>query len=98
MLLPVGAARARRPVFVVEIVGLDVLHDGLRDEVADGHVAAAEEADLGGGDVVLDELLDDPNVVFPRLEGREGFVDVCTRSLWDTLVDVLVDFGVEDLS
>lgn len=60
----------------------NVVDDGLRDEVADAHVALAEEADLCAGNVVLHELLDDMNVLLPLLESGEGFVNVCSGSLF----------------
>lgn len=43
-----AAAGTGSTIFVVQIVGFDVLYDGLGDKVADGHVSAAEEADFGG--------------------------------------------------
>lgn len=79
--LPTPASRARRPVLIEQPVFLDILHDGFWDEIPDRHVAAQEEADLGGGDVILDELLDHPDVVLPGLEGGEGLVDVGAGAL-----------------
>ena len=79
--LPLVIRCTRQPILIVQIVRLDVLHDGLRDEISDRHVSAAEQADLGAGDVVLDELLDHPDVVFPVLQGGEGFVYVCAGAL-----------------
>jgi hypothetical protein len=54
-------------IFVVQIVGLDVLYHRLWNEVANRHVSAAEEADLGGRNVVLHKLLDYPDIVLPLL-------------------------------
>lgn len=79
--LPLAGTIRHNAILVVQVVRLDVLHHGLRDEVPDAHVAAAEEADFCGRDVVLHELLDHPDVVFPGLEGREGFVDVGAGAL-----------------
>lgn len=84
------AARACRAVFVVQVVCFDVGHHWLGDKIADGHVATAEQADLSGGYVVLDQLLDDPNVVLPFLQGGEGFVYVRASALEYFLVSCLV--------
>lgn len=54
----------------------DVLNNRDRDQVADAHFTAQEQSDFGAADVVLDELLDDMDVVFPWLQGCEGFVDI----------------------
>lgn len=58
------------------MVLFDVADDRYGDQITHAHLAAQEEADLGAADVVLDELLDDIDVVFPRLQGREGLVNV----------------------
>lgn len=58
------------------MVLFDVVDDGNGDQVADAHLTTQEETDLGAADVVLDELLYDIDVVFPWLEGCQGFVDV----------------------
>ena len=60
----------------VQVVLFDVVDDGNGDQVADAHLTTQEETDLGAADVVLDELLYDIDVVFPWLEGCQGFVDV----------------------
>ena len=60
----------------VQMVLFDVVDDGNGDQVADAHLTTQEETDLGAADVVLDELLYDIDVVFPWLEGCQGFVDV----------------------
>jgi hypothetical protein len=49
-------------------VFVDVVDDLVGDVVADALAALAEEADLGGRDVVLDELRDDADVLPPLLE------------------------------
>lgn len=63
-------------ILLVQMVVLDVVDDGDGDQIAHAHLAAQEEADLGAADIVLDELLDDVDVVFPGLQGCEGLVDV----------------------
>ena len=68
-------------ILVVEIVLLDVSDHRLRDQVPDAHVSPAEKTDFGAGDVVLDQLLDDVDVVLPPLQCGQGFVDVGTGSL-----------------
>jgi len=75
-------------VFVVQAVLFDVPDDGLGHEVADAHVATAEETDLGGRNVVLHQLLNDVDVVFPLLELRQSLVDVGAGTLWYMSDDV----------
>jgi hypothetical protein len=62
---------------------LNVLHNLLRDQVSNRHVSPTEESDLGRADVVLHELLNDPNVVLPLLQSCQCFIDVCAASLGD---------------
>jgi hypothetical protein len=59
--------RASSTIFIVQIVRFDVVHHWLWDEIANRHVATTKETNLGGRDIVLDQLLDDPDVVFPFL-------------------------------
>jgi hypothetical protein len=49
-------------------VFVDVIDDLVGDVVADALAPLAEQADLGGRDVVLDELRDDADVLPPLLE------------------------------
>lgn len=77
-------------VFVVQAVFLNVLDDGLWDQVSDAHVAFTEEADLGAGNVVLDELLDDVDVLLPLLESGKGLVNVGSGSLGEMLVRISI--------
>ena len=77
-LVLVSAARA---ILVVEAVVLNVLDDGLWDEVANAHVALAEKSNLCAGNVILDQLLHDVNVVLPLLEGGESLINVGSSSL-----------------
>ena len=67
----------------VQMVLFDVVDDGNGDQVADAHLPTQEETDFGAADVVLDELLDDIDVVFPWLQGCQGFVDVGSAALDD---------------
>lgn len=55
-------------VLIIEAVLFNVFDHRLGDQVADAHVALAEQADLCAGNVVLDELLDDVDVVLPSLQ------------------------------
>jgi hypothetical protein len=53
---------------------VDVVDDLVRDVVADALAALPEEADLGRGDVVLDELGDDADLLAELLEADERVV------------------------
>ena len=57
------------------------MYHRLGNEIPNTHIPSQEQSDLGRGDIVLDELLDDPDIVFPGLEGAEGFVYVCSGAL-----------------
>lgn len=52
---------------LVEMVLLNVMDDRHRDEIANTHLPPQKETDLGAADIVLDELLDDIDIVLPRL-------------------------------
>lgn len=65
------------------MVFFDVMDDRDRNKIADAHFASQKESDLGAADIVLDELLDDIDVVFPGLESCEGFVDVGSAAFDD---------------
>ena len=54
-------------ILVVQSLLLDVSHDRLGDQVADAHVAFAEQADFCARNVVLHQLLYNVDVVFPLL-------------------------------
>ena len=58
------------------MVLLDVMDNGNGNQIADTHLTAQEESDLGAADVVLNELLDDVDVVFPALQGSQSFVNI----------------------
>lgn len=61
----------------------DVVNDRDRDQVAHTHLTAQEQPNFGAADIILDELLDDMDVVFPRLQGCEGFVDISSTAFND---------------
>jgi hypothetical protein len=46
------------------------------DEETNAHLSPEEETDFGTADIILDQLLDDMNVIFPRLQGRQCLIDV----------------------
>lgn len=54
----------------------DVVDNRYGNQIAHAHLTPKEEADLCAADIVLNELLDDVDVVFPWLQGRKGLVDV----------------------
>lgn len=60
----------------VEVVLLNVMDDGYGDEVAHTHLPPQEEADFRAADIVLDELLNDVDVVFPGLQTRQSLIDI----------------------
>ena len=75
---------ARGPAVVaVEVMLLDVVDDRVRDEIPHAHLASQKQTDLGAADIVLDQLLDDVDVVLPRLQARQGFVDVGPAAFHD---------------
>lgn len=53
------------------------------NQVADAQVFLQEKTDFGGGDIILDNLANDPNVVLILAEGRECFVDISPGPLND---------------
>lgn len=53
---------------------VDVVDDLVRDVVANALAALAEEADLGGRDIVLDELRNNTNVVLPLLKADKSII------------------------
>lgn len=61
----------------------DVVNDRDRDQIAHTHLTAQEQPNLSAADIVLDKLLDDMDVVFPRLQGCEGFVDISSTAFND---------------
>jgi hypothetical protein len=55
-------------------VFVDVVDDLVRDVVSDALAPLAEEADFGGGDIVLDELWNYTDVVSELLEADKRVV------------------------
>lgn len=68
-------------VIFVEMVLFDVVDDRYRNEIAHTHLAPQKEPDLGTADIVLDELLDDIDVVFPWLQTGQRLIDVGATAL-----------------
>lgn len=60
--------RAAGTIFIVQPLFLNIFHYRLGHQVADAHVAFAEQADLCAGNVILHKLLYNVNVVFPLLQ------------------------------
>ena len=58
-----------RAFVFIEMVLFNVVDDWDRNQVADTHLTSQEQSDLCAAHVVLDELLDDIDVVFPWLKG-----------------------------
>lgn len=63
----------------------DIVNDLLRHEIPDRHVSPTEQSDLSGGNVVLDQLLDDPDIVSPLLQGSKSLVNVGAGALRDRI-------------
>ena len=72
-----------RALVFVKMVLFDVMDDRDRDQVAHAHLTAQKKSDLCAADIVLNELLDDIDVIFPWLKGCEGFVDIGSAALDD---------------
>lgn len=69
----------------VRRVGCNVtyLDDGVWNQVPDTKVLLQEQADLGGADIVLDDLADHPDVVLVLPKRSESLVDVGPGTLND---------------
>jgi hypothetical protein len=55
----------------------------IRNQVPDAEVLLQEQPDFGGADVVLNHLVDDPDVVLILPQRLEGLVDVGARAFDD---------------
>lgn len=53
---------------------VDVVHDLVRNVITDALSALTEKADLGGRNIILDELWNNTNVVLPLLQTDKGIV------------------------
>jgi len=60
--------RAAGTVLIVQSLFFNVFYHGLGHQVADAHVAFAEQADLCARNVVLHQLLYNMNIVLPLLQ------------------------------
>ena len=58
----------------IEIVLVDVVDDLVGNVVADTLAALAEESDLGRGNIVLDQLRDDPDIIPVLLKAYERII------------------------
>lgn len=63
------------------MVRLNIPDDAIRQQVVHRHASPEEEPDLGGRDVVVDHLPYDENVLPPRAQVLERFVDIRACSL-----------------
>lgn len=66
---------------------LDIVDDRNWDQIADAHLASQKEADFGAANVVLNELLNHIDIVLPRLQGRQRFVNICSTALDNERLD-----------
>ena len=76
-------ALLRRAVILIQMVLLNVMDDGDWNEIANTHLTAQEEPNLGAADIILNELLDNMDVVLPGLQAGQGFIDISTTALND---------------
>lgn len=76
-------ALLRCAVILIQMVLLNVVDDWDRNEIANTHLTAQEEPNLGAADIILNELLDDMDVVLPGLQAGQGFIDVGTTAFND---------------
>ena len=53
---------------------VDVVNNLVRDVVSDALAALAEQANLCRRDIVLDELRNNTDVVFPLLQANKGII------------------------
>lgn len=58
---------------------IDIVDNLIRNVVTNALSALAEQADLGGRDIVLNELRDDTDVVLPFLKAYKCVI--CTKSI-----------------
>jgi hypothetical protein len=84
-------ALLRCAVILIQVVLLNVVDDWDRNEIANTHLTAQEEPNLGTADVVLNELLDDMNVVLPGLQAGQGFIDISTTAFNDERLEMKLD-------
>ena len=63
------------------MVLLNVMNDRNGDEVSYTHLTPQEKPDLCAADIILNELLDDMDVIFPGLQASKGFIDICATAL-----------------
>ena len=62
---------------------LNVVNDGHGDEVAHTHLTSQEKPNFGTADIVLDELLDHVDIVFPWLQTSQSLINVGAAALHD---------------
>lgn len=67
---------ARPTILLVEMMLLNIVNNRHRNQVPNTHLPPQEQPDLGTADIVLDELLNNVDIIFPGLERSEGFIDV----------------------
>ena len=60
---------------------LNIVDDRNGNQVADAHLTAQEETNLGAADVVLNELLNHVDIILPALQGSQGLVNISAAAL-----------------
>lgn len=64
----VKRSRAAGSIIFVQMMPLNIVNDRNRNEVSNAHLTSQKQTDFRAADVVLDQLLNDMNVVSPRLQ------------------------------
>jgi hypothetical protein len=86
-----------RTIILIQMVLLNVMNDRNGNEVAHTHLTPQEKPDLCAANIILNELLDDMDVIFPGLQTGKGFIDICATALNNEgLGNVLAD-GLSDV-
>lgn len=60
---------------------LNVMNDWNWDEITHTHLTSQEESNLCAANIILNELLDDMDIVFPGLQAGQGFIDIGATAL-----------------
>lgn len=63
----VKRSRATGSIIFVQMVSLNIMNHGNRNEISNTHLASQEQTDFRTADIILDQLLNDVNIIPPRL-------------------------------